>query len=150
MIFSTAFGKTTTLSVSGASTYTWSNSSSSSSIVVSPSVTTSYTVTGSDETSICNATRIITVTVAKCTGIESYTDNEAFHFYPNPVTNILNIESPVKTSIIIYDQSGKFIYEKSLQEGTNYINTSSLSSGIYLIKFKSGNEVKTFKFLKLE
>ena len=40
-------GQSATLSASGANSYTWSNSSNSSSIVVSPSVTTTYSVAGS-------------------------------------------------------------------------------------------------------
>ncbi|MBL7930331.1 MAG: T9SS type A sorting domain-containing protein [Bacteroidia bacterium] len=39
-------GESATLTVSGASTYSWSNGSTSASIVVSPSVSTTYTVTG--------------------------------------------------------------------------------------------------------
>ncbi len=40
-------GQSATLSASGANSYTWSNSSNSSSIVVSPSLTTTYSVAGS-------------------------------------------------------------------------------------------------------
>jgi hypothetical protein len=53
-------GGTATLYASGASTYTWSTGSNSSAIVVSPSVNTTYTVTGSNGGS-CTSTKTITV-----------------------------------------------------------------------------------------
>ncbi len=46
-------GKSTTLSVSGASTYTWSNASNATSIVITPTISVSYTVNGTT-TAGCN------------------------------------------------------------------------------------------------
>ena len=55
-------GVTTTLTASGASTYTWSNASTGSSVVVSPATNTTYTVTGTNANGCTNtATTIITV-----------------------------------------------------------------------------------------
>lgn len=45
--FAICAGNTSTISASGATTYSWSTNSTSSSIVISPTVTTSYSVTGS-------------------------------------------------------------------------------------------------------
>lgn len=55
-------GGSATLTASGANSYTWSNASNSNSIVVSPNVTTTYTVAGSFSTQ-CNDLATITVTV---------------------------------------------------------------------------------------
>ncbi len=54
-------GGTTTITANGASTYTWSTSSNSASIAVSPIVTTIYTVNGTAGT--CNGTNTIAITV---------------------------------------------------------------------------------------
>ncbi len=54
-------GNTVTLTVSGANTYTWSNSVNTTSIVVTPTTTTSYTVIGSD--GVCNDTTTVLVSV---------------------------------------------------------------------------------------
>lgn len=57
-------GSTATLTASGASSYTWTNgvtSSSSNPYIVSPTITTTYTVTGTNGT--CTATKIVSVTV---------------------------------------------------------------------------------------
>ena len=54
-------GGTAVLSANGATTYSWSNGSSSSSISVSPVSTTNYTVTGT--TSGCTASDVVSVVV---------------------------------------------------------------------------------------
>jgi len=55
-------GSTATLSAGGATTYTWSTASNSSTIVVSPSSNTSYTLSGTDANGCTNsATKSITV-----------------------------------------------------------------------------------------
>lgn len=58
-------GMSTTLSVAGASTYSWSTSSTASAIVVSPAVTTSYTLVASAGT--CTSVSVHTVVVAPAT-----------------------------------------------------------------------------------
>lgn len=55
-------GNSATLSASGPLTFTWSNSSTSSSIVVNPTSTTNYTVQGTDAQN-CVSSAVITVTV---------------------------------------------------------------------------------------
>lgn len=58
-----AGGQSATLTVSGASSYTWSPPSSSTSIVISPAGTTVYSVTGTDATGCKNqATATVSVT----------------------------------------------------------------------------------------
>lgn len=54
-------GSNATLSASGSSSYTWSTGSNSASIVVSPPVTTSYTVSGGQNACINSKTATITV-----------------------------------------------------------------------------------------
>lgn len=54
-------GSSATLSASGASTYTWNTGPTTSSIVVTPSVNTTYTVNGSNGS--CSGTQTITVVV---------------------------------------------------------------------------------------
>ncbi len=59
---STCPGGTVTLTASGASTYSWSTSQSGTSISVSPAVTTSYTVIGTDANGCINST-VATATI---------------------------------------------------------------------------------------
>lgn len=53
-----------TLTVPGLSSYLWSNGSTSSSIVVSPTITTTYSVTGVSSVGTCSVASAITITVA--------------------------------------------------------------------------------------
>lgn len=55
-------GKNTTLTVSGAATYTWDNSSTSNIEVMTPAVTSIYTVIGTSSLN-CNASKTIQITV---------------------------------------------------------------------------------------
>lgn len=54
-------GNNATLTANGASTYSWNTGATTSQIVVSPTVSTSYTVTGSNGS--CNDTKTVSVTV---------------------------------------------------------------------------------------
>jgi len=79
-----------TLSVSGASTYTWSTGSNNLNIVISPTVTTSYTVNGTTANS-CPLTSTFTQSVNACIGIQKYNLKDV-RIYPNPSCNVINIE----------------------------------------------------------
>ena len=58
-------------------------------------------------------------------------------FFPNPVKNVLNIQSNTTiTEIEIYNQLGQLVMSNSNQ---NTIDLSSVSSGIYFIKIKDEN-----------
>lgn len=59
--FTTCAGTSATLFASGANSYSWSTGSSSTSIIVSPSVTTVYTLTGTS--GACSVTKNVTVTI---------------------------------------------------------------------------------------
>jgi hypothetical protein len=56
-------GNSATLTATGATSYSWSTSSTSQNIVVNPTVTTNYSVTGTN-TLGCNSTAIITQSVS--------------------------------------------------------------------------------------
>ena len=56
-------GGTATVTASGASTYTWNTSDTTSSIIKSPTATTHYTVTGTD-TNLCKSKTVATIAVS--------------------------------------------------------------------------------------
>jgi murein DD-endopeptidase MepM/ murein hydrolase activator NlpD len=71
--------------------------------------------------------------------------------YPNPFENIVEIKSESKiTEIVIRDLLGKTItIEKNDVDGLNYIDNSTLSSGVYLMTLKDNLErSKTIKLIK--
>lgn len=67
--------------------------------------------------------------------------------YPNPTSDILNIQTEQKISKIeILDTSGKLV--KSNSGSGKTINVSNLSKGIYLIKIYSDKNIINSKFIK--
>lgn len=61
--------------------------------------------------------------------------NRDLAIYPNPASNILNIQSPENTieAITFYNITGKIIYEQSLNTLSNKIDVSELPIGAYTV-----------------
>lgn len=69
--------------------------------------------------------------------------------YPNPVTDIMNIEGPAKvSSVIIFDASGKQVMTSSANASKSQVNMSRLAPGVYMVKAQTENGVQTFKVIK--
>ena len=60
--------------------------------------------------------------------------------YPNPTTDKLVIESNTKGIIYIKNLSGKVVYKARKNSKNLTINTSKLTSGIYILQL---NEINT-------
>jgi gliding motility-associated-like protein len=66
-------GTTATLTATGATTYLWNNGATDNPLTVSPSVTTTYIVTGTDQGCSANATSTVTVNPAPSVAVNSPT-----------------------------------------------------------------------------
>ncbi len=78
------------------------------------------------------------------------TDFEASQFsvHPNPVSNILYITTPINNyKVSIYNIQGQLINSFN-QSGSQKIDYSSYSKGIYIINLTSDTYSKTFKVIK--
>ncbi len=74
---------------------------------------------------------------------------EVFSVYPNPVRDILNIDSKVAVDqVIIYDILGKVVLSVNPERISPSVNTSNLPSGTYMVKVKIGNNSKIVKIVK--
>ena len=74
-------------------------------------------------------------------------DKAELTIYPNPVKEVLNIQS--KNQIVkaeIYDINGRILISASLKG--NSINVSELSKGNYIIKLFSKDKTSVHKFIK--
>jgi len=78
------------------------------------------------------------------TGITQYQYTDNITVYPNPFTDYIVINSTNNESVTIYDISGTLILQAVLKTGSNYINTSGLGAGVYVLK--CGNN--TLKIIK--
>jgi len=94
-----------------------------------------------------NATFAITFKVTGSTTDLQDNSEEILRVYPNPVKDKLVIECVGKGQCQITDLMGRLVYTGILDKN-NTINTSNLTSGIYLIKLNLGKTVLTKKFLK--
>lgn len=74
-----------------------------------------------------------------------------FTFYPNPVKNILQIETQnlieKNTIVTITDLAGKVLTTKTLQVNNSTIDVADLPKGLHLINFKNSNYSHTQKLV---
>jgi PKD repeat protein len=141
-------GQTDTLVVTGASTYTWSTGQTTGTIIVSPTVTYYYTVTGT--LNGCSATKQVVLVVENCVGIEEFAKN-SFQLYPNPASKTLTLdfkELVNEKSIEVYDEFGKLLLVQKTTETTLQIPIHDLANGIYFIKIVLDDKhISTKKFV---
>ena len=76
-------------------------------------------------------------------------NNDGFSLYPNPVSNMLNIEYSDKISFVrIYNLVGQEVLSKQIDATQTQMDMSTLSSGTYLVKINSNDLVKSVKINK--
>ncbi|MBL1220976.1 choice-of-anchor J domain-containing protein [Chryseobacterium sp. L7] len=69
--------------------------------------------------------------------------------YPNPVIDVLNIDSKNKMSEInIYDMTGKLQKQEKVNSESAKINLTELRTGSYIVRIKEGNSEKSHKIIK--
>jgi hypothetical protein len=136
-------GETTTLTANGIGIFAWNTGKAASYIVVSPTVTTSYTVTLTG-TNGCSKTLDITQDVVDCTGLNSYSNNEknTLLIYPNPSNGTFSIEGISNTQLSITNELGQLLKTLTLNENIKQlVDLQDLPAGIY---FVTGNQSNHF------
>ena len=145
-------GESAVLSASTtATTYTWSTGATSSSISVSPTGNTVYSVS-SYGTNGCLNLGNVTVLVNPCTGIDELTSS-FISVYPNPHTGSVNLLLPAELAqhavIEMYDALGKLMLKHDLTHELNTINMMDLPNGLYTYKVINQSQVvKVGKLVK--
>ena len=135
-------GNSVTLTGGGASTYTWSGSVSDG-VAFSPTVTNTYTVTGTDANGCMNAASV-SVTVSACTGMQQFgVQSSEFVVYPNPNNGEFTISLNGLNnalSVEIYNCIGELMHKEKLNNGQNTISTE-LSTGIYFVNLMEDGKI---------
>ncbi len=141
-------GENATLTATGNSTsYAWSTSETTASIVVAPTSQTTYTVVGFDSNG-CSNMAVVTENVNLCTGIAQNTLANEFVVYPNPSNGIFNINISSTYNVTVSDVLGKVVYSAQLENGTHAINLNNYSNGLYILKAESNGQSKTLRLVK--
>ncbi|MFC0605706.1 T9SS type A sorting domain-containing protein [Winogradskyella pulchriflava] len=119
-------GESTTLVAQGATTYQWSSGETSSSIVVSPTQTTTYTVIGTTNT--CSAQAQVTVTVEQLFEASAGADERV-------------CEEDNYEVVLTANEGDSYLW--STGETTQSITVSPLSTSTYSVTVTSGNQQDT-------
>jgi N-acetylneuraminic acid mutarotase len=143
-------GITTSLTASGSNNYLWTQGLATTPyLVISPSVTTTYTVSTSN-TNGCIYTATFTEMVDACAGITGFqVQNSIFKIYPNPNKDqfFVELDQADGADMIIINSVGQKVFEQQLKAGNNAIK-HELPSGVYYVELKqSGQPISSGKVL---
>lgn len=139
-------GETASLTVSGTSTsYTWNTSATGPGISVSPTVTTTYSVIGTDVNGCIN-NAAVTQSISMCTGIDHITNkNNAMTLFPNPSSSNVTVQTDEDIqAVYIFNTLGDLVQT----EKSKTFSVEKLSSGIYIMHVKTTRGIETVRFIK--
>ncbi|MDI1353478.1 MAG: T9SS type A sorting domain-containing protein [bacterium] len=145
-------GDNATITLLGASMYSWSNGNSGPNFTLTTvnSGTLNFQVNATSALG-CTVSTNIYVVVANCLGVLTHEeeDEEAI-VYPNPNSGLFVIELPRRgnTKISLSDVSGRLVYSDDHAEEKINLDMSTLANGVYYLKISYGNTIKTSKVIK--
>ncbi len=135
-------GDAANLTGNGATSYTWNGGSNFNPIFVSPTVTTTYTLTGI--VNGCTSTAVFTQTVNACgaMGLQTQTlPSNQLLIFPNPSTDVLTIAyMGKKFDYVIYDNIGRLICSGKEISDLVKIKVNEYARGAYYIEVVSDGE----------
>ncbi|MDI1354606.1 MAG: T9SS type A sorting domain-containing protein [bacterium] len=141
-------GENAVIKAAGANSYVWNTGAITSSIVMNPVTTTTYTVTGTD-TKGCSNSASVVQKVNSCTGLVNQTGNDQnIMMYPNPTKGEFTIETSQATAITVLNAMGQVVLKQQLSEGKNPINFDAQIDGVYFVHFLVDGQNKTLKVIK--
>jgi Secretion system C-terminal sorting domain/Ig-like domain CHU_C associated len=135
-----------TITANGAISYTWNTNQNSGNIVVNPTITSNFVVTGNDALG-CSNTAAITQNVSSCTGLsQGLTFNSELDIYPNPNNGefYLKINQAYSShKIQLYNIYGQFVFSTELKSPLTNIKLIDISSGVYFLNvdFNTGEKM---------
>jgi hypothetical protein len=135
-------GNAATLTASGASTYSWNTGATGASIAVSPTTTTSYTVSSS--VNGCTGSAVITQSVSACTSISSLGLVSNISAYPNPTNGMLTVELSGNTSdvqIQLINAHGEVLINEIAVSKSNQYDLGKYPNGLYFVKITENKRV---------
>lgn len=142
-------GQSATLTASGGSTYNWSTGATTPDIIVSPTTTTMYTVTGTSSKG-CSNNKVYSLIVESCTTLNEG-ELKLVNIYPNPTNGILHIDFPGysdEVAVMVINSLGELIFDKKVSKEETVIDLNELISGVYFVKISLNEEQKMIRIVK--
>lgn len=146
-------GSSANLTANGAQTYEWISTNTylaAPSVVLSPSVTTAYNLSGVDVNG-CKGQASVVVAVDPCLGLQSLNGGAVkATVYPNPNSGVFTVElnNGLTKSINVVDVTGRTVLSTDTAAGSTEINISSLANGVYYVKVKTETTTDVIKVVK--
>ena len=147
---------TSPLTASGANTYVWTSLTNTTTTtytgttyVVSPTVTTTYSVTGTDTNGCQNTTNFVQVISKNCTtGIDQISNANQLIVYPNPSNGNFIVETNTieRQLVQLFDVTGKMILSQYIN-GKTTVDTGIIPDGIYNISITGNGGVMNKKLV---
>ena len=75
----------------------------------------------------------------------------SFEMYPNPVSDVLNIQLPTSTEkaeVFVFDYTGRLVSSKTISSNDTAIDVQKISKGIYMIRVAANNKIGVQRFIK--
>ncbi|MES2679897.1 MAG: choice-of-anchor I family protein [Bacteroidota bacterium] len=144
-------GENATLTANGGLSYSWNNGSANSTIIVSPSATTDYTVIATNSFN-CSSPAQITLSVSACTALsDAFDAGNVYVIYPNPATEALKISfaNHKVVNVKLTNPMGAVMLDIRNYTSDSAIDLSGLSKGVYFVQIVSG-QYHTSKKIVLE
>ncbi len=137
----TCAGSPVVLTATGASNYLWSMNATTSTISVSPNITTTYSVSAYNGIG-CSKTASYTQQVSICTNLNTISTDEVLVIvYPNPSSTFLNLQvlNSDYSELQVYNTLGEIIYETILTKSSTKLDVSDWKNGLYQFTLKNKN-----------
>lgn len=144
-------GQTASLTASGAVSYTWSTTQQTAVIAISPTTTTTYTLSGTGANG-CTANLLVVQNVSPCTGLEDVAAaGPEIRFYPNPNKGSFTVVSEVDMTLSLINSLGESVETISLSGGNEHrLQIEGLSQGIYFLVCRQVSQAVVQKIIVTE
>ena len=126
--------------------YLWSTGATTQTVQADSGGNYSVTVTNGAG---CDNDATVLVVEELCVGVEELSSVNIWSVYPNPTTDLLNIEnldqSVESASVDIVSVEGRTVLTKQTRNSLTTLDLSNLDRGVYMLRISSDGEVMTHR-----
>lgn len=126
-------GQGVSLTASGANSYTWSTGATTNTVVVSPSVTSQYTVSGTS--SGCNGSTTVAVNIVDCSGVNEANLASDVNVFPNPGNGqfTMQLSNSENSLVTVTNALGQVILVQKAETIIKF-DISGYDKGLYFVR----------------